>query len=236
MLRTSRIVSGAALVVPALFVVLVEVEPRSMSSTEVELPELTSLLTGEHDRDGKVLEGGGAPRASKNKKKKTRQQILRKRLNYKPKKKVAKHLKQLVHEVFFAVLEHLAQYMPIVKGGGTTSTTLDSFCKSQWPNLFKGVFAADQHPTNEQMQRGMYIINTDRSDEPGQHWTAVCDGYFYDSFDRSSGTLFSNIRLPATGDDEEVRQRREESDCGQRCVAFLTCCREFGAETASRYL
>jgi hypothetical protein len=173
-------------------------------------------------------------------KKKNRTQILRGRLNYKPKKKMAKLLRYAVrdsvHEVFFAVLEHLAKYMPTVAGGGTASSTLDSFCRSQWPGLFKGVFAADEHPSDEQMRQGMYIVNTDRSDQPGQHWTAVCDGHFYDSFDRSSGKLFSDIHLPGTGDDPQVRQRRAQSDCGQRCVAFLTCCREFGAETASKYL
>ena len=37
-------------------------------------------------------------------------------------------------------------------------------------NLFHGVFAVDQLPS---VCNGMYVINSDEQDKPGEHWLAV---------------------------------------------------------------
>ena len=52
---------------------------------------------------------------------------------------------------------------------------------------FHGVYAVDQLP--DQIKRGLYIANTDPSDEPGEHWVLFYkteDGVteFFDTFGR----------------------------------------------------
>ena len=46
-------------------------------------------------------------------------------------------------------------------------------------HLFKGVYPVDMLPKSCD---GMYVINTDEHDQPGEHWVAVYNDEYFDSF------------------------------------------------------
>jgi len=146
--------------------------------------------------------------------------------------------KKEVQDAFKCLVEFIATVVPRNPHDGTTGDDLDKICRMQFGDRFKGVFAASTHP--EDMSEGFFIINTNPFSMPGTHWTAVAgvppDVCFYDSFDRKSTTLFPEVVLPVTGNNTTVRQRIKESNCGERCVAFLTCVAEFGIPACKRYL
>ncbi len=146
--------------------------------------------------------------------------------------------KKEVQDAFKCLVEFIATVVPRNPHDGTSGDDLDKICRMQFGDQFKGVFAADTHPKD--MSEGFFIINTDPFAMPGTHWTAVAgvppDVCFYDSFDRKSTTLFPEVVLPVTGNNTTVRQRIKESNCGERCVAFLTCVAEFGIPACKRYL
>ena len=45
--------------------------------------------------------------------------------------------------------------------------------------LVHGVFPVDQLPS---VCNGMYVINTDEQDKPGDHWLAVYNKEYFDSY------------------------------------------------------
>ena len=77
-------------------------------------------------------------------------------------------------------------------------------------------------------------MNTQHS--PGEHWVAVHKGktktLFYDSFGRDPEELFPNISKKITSTEQDAEQRVEQTDCGQRCLAFLLICSIYGEEIA----
>lgn len=95
---------------------------------------------------------------------------------------------------------------------------------SHIPN-FIGVFASDNLPTNVQLSEYAFIVNTDPSWKPGEHWQAVvikenvC--FFFDSFGgkpeidsiRSFCKQFSNCYYNAVG-----HQSINEETCGAFCT------------------
>jgi len=155
-------------------------------------------------------------------------------------KGLQKARKKEVQRAFTDIVEFLPTVLPrnnhVIEG--TAGEDLDRVCRMQFEGKFKGVFAANTHP--QDMSDGYYIINTDPFQLPGVHWTAVAgvDGQqvFYDSYDRKSTQLFPEIVIPGTGSDLNVRQRIKESNCGERCIAFLCCVSEFGIHAAKKYL
>ena len=162
----------------------------------------------------------------------------RKKSRNKRHKNLQKARKKEVQDAFRCLVEFIATIVPRNHHDGTSGDDLDKLCRMQFGDRFKGVFAADTHPKD--MTDGFYIINTDAFAMPGTHWTAVAgvppDIVFYDSFDRKSTTLFPEVMLPVTGSSSNVRQRIKESNCGERCVAFLTCVSEFGIHACKKYL
>ena len=162
----------------------------------------------------------------------------RKKSRQKRHKNLQKARKKEVQDAFRCLVEFIATIVPRNPHDGTSGDDLDKVCRMQFGDRFKGVFAADTHPKD--MSDGFYIINTDKFAMPGTHWTAVAgvppDICFYDSFDRKSTTLFPEVVLPATGNSPNVRQRIKESNCGERCVAFLTCVAEFGIPACKKFL
>ena len=46
-------------------------------------------------------------------------------------------------------------------------------------HLFQGVYAVNMLPKTCE---GMYVINTDDHDQPGEHWVAVYNNEYFDSF------------------------------------------------------
>jgi hypothetical protein len=147
---------------------------------------------------------------------------------------IKKAKKEIVQEAFNDLVQHLHSILPRKPHAGTDGDELDRFCRKYFEGDFKGVFAANTHP--EDMSKGYYIINTDPFQLPGTHWTAVADGLFYDSFDRKSTKLFPEVTLHGTGKSSKTRQKISESNCGERCIAFLVCFKEFGAAAAQKFL
>lgn len=145
-----------------------------------------------------------------------------------------KATKQTVEACFNDLVNHLASTVPRNQHKGTDGVELDAFCREHFPHQFKGVFAADTYP--QDMSDGFYIINTDPFKLPGEHWTAVANGLFYDSFDRKSTKLFPEVLLPTTGKNKNTAQVASESNCGERCLAFFVIYNEFGPAAASKYL
>ena len=93
---------------------------------------------------------------------------------------------------------------------------------SQTKNVFRGVFAMDQLP---KMVKGMYVINTDNHNEPGEHWVAVyCHDYveYFDSY----GLLPQDVRLfEFLGKDfvynNVALQLPMSNACGFYCIYYL---------------
>ncbi len=171
------------------------------------------------------------------------QKKVRKRKTKSPEKKrehrqKQKTIKKVKKATVQAAFTDLVMFLPTVleRNGhdGTSGDDLDRIARMQFGDRFKGVFAANTHPAD--MSEGFYIVNTDPFHKPGVHWTAVADGLFYDSFDRKSTTLFPDVILPATKKNQSVAQLNKESNCGERCIAFLVCAAEFGNKAAKDFL
>ncbi len=83
---------------------------------------------------------------------------------------------------------------------------------------FLGVYAIDTIPTMTNNQS--CIVNLDKSTQSGSHWISLHKHknkiYMFDSFDRK----ISNFRKVEI--DSNMFQKSMETDCGQRCIAFLT--------------
>ena len=93
---------------------------------------------------------------------------------------------------------------------------------------FVGVFAADHLPEKE--YPGGYIVNTDTSDKPGQHWVAFyatkpgkLEGF--DSFGRNPAQYSELIKTWIGGDYFTMCKAQYQSNdstvCGQYCIFFI---------------
>jgi len=93
---------------------------------------------------------------------------------------------------------------------------------------YLGTFPWDKRPKGSpggSKVKGYYIVNLDKTGEPGTHWCAVADGLFYDSFGRA-------LMPDRTDDDPE--QHVLENNCGQRCLAFLCVYERHGRAVAKK--
>lgn len=104
----------------------------------------------------------------------------------------------------------------------TYSSDLNIMGKKLFKAKFGGVLASDQLP--KKISKKYYIVNTDKSDEPGQHWMGVTEHFIYDSFGRSAEELseFINDRKLINKNNNRD-QSFIETNCGQRSLAFLVC-------------
>ena len=92
---------------------------------------------------------------------------------------------------------------------------------------FVGVFAADQLP--EKKFPGAYIVNTDNSSGPGQHWVAMfCYDHkieCFDSFGQYPGDCNPHISNWLDPVYQIIHNRQLQSNdtsvCGQYCLFFL---------------
>lgn len=89
-------------------------------------------------------------------------------------------------------------------------------------DIFNGVYAMDSLP---ELSNGMYVINTDDHDEPGEHWVAVYCHEINEYFD-SYGLLPQDFRLRNFLNNEfiynNVKLQLLWSDaCGFYCVYYL---------------
>lgn len=94
---------------------------------------------------------------------------------------------------------------------------------------FLGVFAADRFPKQRQLPC-CYIINTDNSGKPGQHWIAIYENSFTDLsqniFFDSYGSVPSKLNALWKQFDSYERssqdyQQRHSTVCGDYCLYVL---------------
>ena len=119
-------------------------------------------------------------------------------------------------------MEQYNQYLAAIEqhmGDKTTSEgQLLKVGRLLFGDEFNGVFPADEVDVKR-----YGIANLDTSDEPGSHWVAIVhiDGFylFYDSFGRTPW-------------DDDAEQAIEQSNCGQRCLAWLVVVHNCGLEKA----
>lgn len=98
------------------------------------------------------------------------------------------------------------------------------------PKEFLGVFPSDRVP---HIKHGQFCIaNVDKAHQPGSHWVAITHDLFYDSFGRSHNTLMKHSNLQQTNTEDDAEQTIPESNCGQRCIAFLLLYKYWGRQYA----
>lgn len=105
------------------------------------------------------------------------------------------------------------------------SGALNQYCTSVFgKKKFVGVFARDQIPTKTLQVGQGCIVNNQTQAQGGEHWLGLgkCqDGQvlLYDSFGRKN---FLKLPRDSTRDTErDVEQEDSETNCGNRCAAFL---------------
>lgn len=116
-----------------------------------------------------------------------------------------------------------------------TMTTLDiqKALKSHkfTKKYFQGVFAINTTPKKVKSKPALYVINSDNSDKPGQHWLAVyftsngC-GEFFDSYGRSPAKYpeikrFLKYNSKCITHNNKQLQSLFTGVCGQYCCMFL---------------
>lgn len=107
----------------------------------------------------------------------------------------------------------------------TTDDELKRYCKNAFGEKFKGVYPLDKIP--KKIKNGQTLIfNLDKSNQSGSHWMALFKinnkNYVYDSFGRKSKEL--NVPLKTIDAEYDAEQKMEQSNCGQRCIAWIACC------------
>jgi len=109
---------------------------------------------------------------------------------------------------------------------GNTTTydfQLEDLAISLLGGRFNGVFPLDEIPT---LKDGYYIINLDKSYQPGSHWCSIAvskgDAIFYDSFGRTSELSqipeLSKLNIRFT--DPDAEQSITQTNCGARCISW----------------
>ena len=118
----------------------------------------------------------------------------------------------------------------------TFSNDLHNVAKSLLGHKFQGVFTADKLPRLTKTQP-YAIVNLDSSWEEGSHWIALAKSgkkvIFYDSFGRPATSILPLLKggnVVNTEDDAE--QKIEETNCGQRSVAWLMLFDKYGEKMA----
>ena len=142
--------------------------------------------------------------------------------------------KKAAEELYDNYYNQLRDFMP-----DTTTTTkiLNEVGMQLYPDKYKGTFAYDQIPKRFARYTG-FIFNLDKSNEVDrEHWVAVYKYkykkknriLFYDSFGRSHTSLLPDLQKFYDEDyvhdtDKDAEQHPSSSDCGLRCMAFLSVC------------
>jgi hypothetical protein len=120
----------------------------------------------------------------------------------------------------------------------TTDKQLTTMGKKLFGKKYIGTFSQNykvkSSPTTQ-----MFVINTDTSGGPGEHWIAVLKNnntfYVYDSFARTSKKIipvFSKNKLIIESDRDDAEQRGQSEVCGQLCLSWLCVAQELGIRNA----
>jgi hypothetical protein len=151
-------------------------------------------------------------------------------------KQIEKHFNKIVKK-FHRELGHK---------GGTSNHELDRLGKKVFGKQWITTSTQMHLPIRKirKMKRGYGIFNTDSHGE-GIHWVAVCVNndqfYIWDSFGRPSKEIVADLtarlknqRVRYQANDLDRNQKNAEEDCGQRCMAFLECCKTLGVQKAMK--
>ena len=138
-------------------------------------------------------------------------------------------------KIYNFALEHIVS---VVGSGAMFSDNLERLANQLLGKKdFAGVYPVDkiQFPAGTRFQ----ILNTHKSDMPGEHWFAVVKGngvfYVYDSFGRSTSEIATSLlkkSIKIMDSDQDAEQEMSEENCGQRSVAWLFVFQQFGKDTA----
>ena len=113
----------------------------------------------------------------------------------------------------------LVKIEKVIGSGSTSDVQLLDLCNKLFGPRFKGVYAFDD--TFELKHGQLAIFNLDTKKQPGSHWCAVVKDrkhyIVYDSFGRDIKLKQKNNIMT----DKDSEQSVEESNCGQRSVAWL---------------
>ena len=97
-------------------------------------------------------------------------------------------------------------------------------------HYFRGVFACDQLPTRYVPRPSAFVVNTDPSNKPGQHWVAIYitqngEGEYFDSYGQrpTLPPIKSFLKKNATSTTYNHRplQGPLSAVCGQYTIFFL---------------
>lgn len=123
--------------------------------------------------------------------------------------------------------------------GVTTNHQLNPVGKKLFGKSFIGVFAQDQVP--KRLKNGdMFIINTHKARQPGEHWIAIhikgSTAHIYDSYGRASARLLPHfvkqIKHKYADADPDAEQAKKENSCGARSMAWLLYAKQNGLAKA----
>ena len=95
--------------------------------------------------------------------------------------------------------------------------------------LFKGVYSADNVPVNRIEEPTVYVVNTDKSNEIGEHWTAVYLSHcelpeYFDSYGRCATLPRLNQLLGNEYIHNNVQlQSLFTTTCGQHVIYYVLC-------------
>lgn len=124
-------------------------------------------------------------------------------------------------------------------GNDTTyGSTLTTVGKELFGNRYRGTFASNEVPPPLLVNGEYCIINLDKTWQEGSHWVGcVYDNnryYFYDSFGRPG----KQLKLEALEGkkvidaDLDPEQLVSQTNCGQRCLAWLWFADRYGVDNA----
>ena len=127
-----------------------------------------------------------------------------------------------VYKLCLAVIEH-----EMGSNDETSTDELTAMGRRVFGSRYVGTFGCDQIPPVVDGQS--YIVNTQPSTTSGVHWLAVYnDGsrlVGYDSFGR-------DIHHAVLESEPDAEQMVHESNCGQRCLAWLCVVYALGVDDA----
>lgn len=136
----------------------------------------------------------------------------------------------------------LKRAVKLVGNKTTYDHQLDFAGKKLFGKRFLGVTTSDHIPETIPKDN-MLIINLDSSKESGSHWVAAVKDkdtgtiLVYDSFGRKTHEILPSIY--GNRDKEEIQdtehdaeQKKKETNCGARCLAFLIVYDELGYDFA----
>lgn len=103
-----------------------------------------------------------------------------------------------------------------------TTSEITHWCTALIPE-YTGTFARDLF---DKKKHRICIINTDPSNQSGEHWLGYFDGLVYDSF----GRMYNDIGVAT---ERDIEQNEKDINCGHRAIAFLLICYYFGKSLGS---